>query len=87
MLAGATRAALIAGWNAFTCSASRSYAAGGATYVYALNTDGSFFYWLQNNPLVGNQTELQFACQHGAYSVYITNPTTGAFNQVQVNYR
>ncbi len=90
-IAGAP-AALIArpllrtGWNLKTCYASKSYVIGSLQYIFAFNTDGSYFYWYTTNGQVATQSELQFACQHRTYWINITNTSPVAYNQVYVPY-
>jgi hypothetical protein len=55
-------------------------------FIICFNTDGSFFFDGINNPLLTSaQAELKNACDHpGGYFVFVTNPSTGAFDEIAI---
>jgi hypothetical protein len=56
-------------------------------FIFCVNTDGSFFFDGINSPLLtSGQAQLQDACkQPGGYFVFVTDPSTGAFNEIVIN--
>lgn len=55
-------------------------------FIICFNTDGSNFFDGENSPkLTSAQAELKNACEHpGGYFVFVTNPSTGAFNEIAI---
>jgi hypothetical protein len=55
-------------------------------FIICFNTDGSFFFDSSDHPrLTSAQAELKNACEHpGGYFVFVTNPSTGAFNEIVI---
>jgi hypothetical protein len=55
-------------------------------FIICFNTDGSaFFDGFPSPVLTSAQAELKNACEHpGGYFVFVTNPFTGAFNEIVI---
>lgn len=83
-----TAASFTAGWNRYHCYAALWFKSGSWQYVYAYNTEGTYFYYGVNSALASSaQNALRTACQNGhQYSIYITDTTTGAYSTIQIGY-
>lgn len=84
-----TAASFTAGWNRYHCYAAQWWRSStGWQYVYAYNTEGTYFYYGVNSAAASSaQNALLMACQNGhQYSIYITSTTTGAYNTIQIGY-
>ena len=54
-------------------------------FIICVNTDGSAFFDGHGPKLTSAQAELKNACDHpGGYFVFVTNPSTGAFNEIMI---
>lgn len=78
--------AIVAGWNFELCDATYWYNPDSSDYfVVNLNTDGSYFYYDSSGPaLASGQNQLKNGCDHGYYWVYVTNSSTGAWDEVYI---
>ena len=77
------------GWNFKVCNASYLARNGGGFILFAENTDGSAIHESSTSQFLSFfQNQLLAACQHagGGYFVHIIDPSTNAFDDLDIFY-
>ena len=75
---------LVSGWNYFHAYNCQWYYDGATNWIYVYSPEGLYFYY-PNNDFVAKT--ILTGCVNGYWeAVYVTNTTTGAFNQVYTYY-
>jgi len=85
--AASNAAAVSSGWNVQHCWTSVWYSTGSNGYLFAFNIEGTYFY-AQNGPGGGGysgaaNTLLQVCNTGELYGVYVTDPSSLAFAEIQ----
>lgn len=79
-------ARLASGWVSEIGASSVWFTDGITFSIICFNTDGTFFFdSIDSSLLTSAQAELKNACDHpGGYFVFVTDPSTGAFDEIAI---